>query len=80
MIDLPRGDSSWQRGTWRPWRDWDFTLQQQIKTAAVACGGCGRAMSVRKHTISADGSLSPSLVCPHGCGWHVFVRLVGWQS
>ena len=31
------------------------------------------------HTIAADGTVSPSYVCPvKGCTFHVHVRLDGW--
>jgi hypothetical protein len=80
MIDLRPCYTKWVKGTWRPWRDRDFQRQRDVETAAVCCGNCGRAMSVKNHSISASGVLSPSLVCPHGCGWHVFARLAGWQN
>lgn len=31
------------------------------------------------HRVGADGTLSPSYVCPvGGCSFHDYVRLVGW--
>jgi hypothetical protein len=35
-------------------------------------------MSLSLHRIAADGTVSPSLVCPYYCGFHDYVRLVGW--
>lgn len=35
------------------------------------------------HKVAADGTVSPSLVCPgdaQPCDWHEFGRLVGWQG
>lgn len=44
----------------------------------VACGGCGARGMLSDHAIADDGTVSPSLVCPVECGWHVSGRLVGW--
>ena len=31
------------------------------------------------HQVAADGTVSPSCVCPMaGCDWHVWVRLQDW--
>lgn len=45
-------------------------------TVWVACAGCGAVASLDDHSIAPDGTVSPSLVCPAGCGWHVFARLI----
>jgi hypothetical protein len=32
------------------------------------------------HEIKADGTVHPSIVCPHkGCSYHVMGKLMGWQ-
>lgn len=31
------------------------------------------------HTIAADGTVSPSVVC-HFCSWHTCIRLRGWPT
>jgi hypothetical protein len=46
---------------------------------------CGRGhvslLAKDQHTVAADGTVSPSLVCPRkGCDWHVFGRLEGWPE
>ena len=46
----------------------------------VRCPECGVRGALTDHSIAADGSISPSLVCPAGCGWHVFARLLGWEA
>lgn len=39
----------------------------------------GHTASLADHEIAADGTVSPSLVCPHErCDFHDFVRLEGW--
>ena len=30
------------------------------------------------HTIGANGQVAPSLVCPYGCGFHVWLTLSAW--
>lgn len=45
-----------------------------------ACPVCGKGMmlSTRNHMVTANeqGQITamPSLVCPHQCGWHVWVK------
>lgn len=32
-----------------------------------------------QHTISPDGTVSPSVICPrYGCGFHDHIRLLDW--
>ncbi len=45
----------------------------------VSCDS-GHVAYLSDHTIAADGTVSPSLVCPEpGCSWHVTAKLVGWK-
>jgi hypothetical protein len=38
-------------------------------------------MAKSVHKIAADGTVSPSFVCPHpGCGFHEFIVLSGWPG
>jgi len=62
-------DANLGPGTW--------TTDNQGK-AIVACGGCGKCAGLQ-HVIEPSGEVNPSLECPHGCGWHVFVILEGWR-
>lgn len=40
----------------------------------------GHACWLRIHHIAADGSVSPSAVCPiAGCGFHDFIKLLDWD-
>ncbi len=52
--------------------------QRIIKFLEVCCPKCGKGMSTSKHVHEwhEDGTvtLHPSLVCPYGCGWHVWIR------
>ncbi len=65
-----------KRGTWRPW---DFGPQG--KTAAFICPKCGNLAMLIDHKIAPDGTVTPSVVCPHeGCTFHEFIRLEGWEA
>jgi hypothetical protein len=44
----------------------------------MKCPGCGKFQSLGDHTIASDGTVTPSVVCAYGCGFHDFVRLIGW--
>lgn len=59
--------------TWQKYGPWHSQF-------AIVCCSHGHvcALSSKIHTVAADGTLSPSLVCPMDCTWHVFVRLDGW--
>jgi hypothetical protein len=74
-VALRRASSPGERrpGTWWPW------LAGESQRVTVWCGACGRSATI-DHDIAADGTVTPSLMCPYdGCGWHVFARLEGWQ-
>jgi hypothetical protein len=51
-----------------------------IFKAELTCSN-GHAISLRSHSIHADGMVSPSVVCrAPGCDFHDFVRLDAWSS
>lgn len=62
-------------GTWRP-------VQYDGKwTARAWCPRCGISAVLDDHEIAADGSVTPSLVCPgFACDFHAFAELVGWDA
>jgi DNA-directed RNA polymerase subunit RPC12/RpoP len=45
-------------------------------TYALQCPTCSRAFCLAGHTIDNDGNISPSVVCPFNCGFHVFMKIV----
>lgn len=47
-------------------------------TALVSCPDCGKGVSLSNHRIGTDGTVTPSLVCPHGCGFNDEIHLEGW--
>ena len=75
MLDLKHGSleqpGQWERG------QGPYPIRI---VALVSCPKCGKGMSLSLHTIAADGTVSPSLVCPYQCGFHDFVKLVGWTG
>lgn len=39
----------------------------------------GHGLTLKGHSVAADGTVSPSVVCPmQGCNFHRFVTLVAW--
>jgi hypothetical protein len=73
---------------WRPWSDEEERTGataaestpegEKLPQAVLACAN-GHLSTIRNHTIAADGTVSPSLLCyVKDCGWHVFGRLEGW--
>lgn len=67
------GFRSTKGGAWAP-----STTADGRRSAKVWCGGCGGFGFLDGHDIADDGTVSPSLVCPHGCGWHVWAQLELW--
>ncbi len=62
------------------WAAIDEPEFRHVWKAIIACPECGFESSIRTHEVAADGTISPSLVCPaSGCSWHVWGRLDGWE-
>lgn len=66
MMEIPKGTG---RGTWRPVRGGT--------SARLTCPRCGYDAEL-DHKIGADGTVTPSVECPSGCGLHESVRLTDW--
>jgi hypothetical protein len=46
----------------------------------VCCPACGIWGDLADHSISEDGTVSPSLICGNSpCKFHEHVRLEGWK-
>ncbi len=55
-------------------------LESGGATAMMACSN-GHVASLSDHEIAADGSVTPSVVCPEtGCDFHEYVKLNGWTG
>lgn len=50
--------------------------------AILCCPQCGKLSTVGKnHTVSADGAVTPSYVCPFKpCTWHTGIMLGDWGN
>jgi DNA-directed RNA polymerase subunit RPC12/RpoP len=68
--------TGWERGKWIPWVHPVFPGPVFKDTVALACPTCGRAFCLADHVIGPDGAVSPSVVCPYNCGFHVFMKIV----
>ncbi len=73
MIDVLQSNVG-GKNTWKP-------LQTPAgKSADYTCPN-GHVGELTDHTIAKDGTVSPSVVCPRGgCGFHDYIRLIGWRQ
>lgn len=47
--------------------------------ASITCPR-GHSLTLKAHSVAANGLVSPSVVCPaEGCDFHELVRLEGWN-
>lgn len=59
---------------------WIHALPESGDKAIVWCPKCDLRAGL-DHDISDDGTVTPSLVCPHdGCDFHEWVQLAGWPN
>ena len=77
---LPRESKHWPSpGSWTFVRS-SAEHRPAGPTARVSCAKYGAMASLADHSIDAEGKVTPSLVCPDECGWHVDVVLDGWAE
>jgi hypothetical protein len=76
MMIFPRDDNL-AKGTWAPVKE----EMRKMWKAILRCPNCGFRASLRNtHSIASDGTVTPSVVCPHeGCTFHEMVKLEGYQ-
>jgi hypothetical protein len=85
-MDIPYQDvgkrvSQLQTGHWAPfiYGGWLGALPEK-QTVSIRCPICKRLFCLAKHNVALDGSVSPSVVCPHrGCIFHQFIRLLDYN-
>lgn len=66
------------RGHWFPLSKGDRECSPDGVHAIITCPDCGKSCAL-KHTVAADGTVTPSMVCPHKpCPWHVWGVLDDW--
>lgn len=59
---------------------WRKVMRDGQPRATMVCAN-GHYGALVDHTISQDGTVTPSVVCPvTGCGFHEYVRLDGWTG
>ena len=47
--------------------------------ASMTCPN-GHGLTLKNHTISSEGEVTPSVVCPvRECSFHEWVRLINWN-
>jgi hypothetical protein len=60
------------------WRNYKYQ-GKVLECSPVIVDPNNHYLSIHKHTISQDGTVTPSVGCPvSGCGFHDMVWLVGW--
>ena len=58
---------------------WACQSGQDLALCTCSRGHTTR-LTGRVHTVAADGTVTPSYVCPvEGCDFHQYVRLDGWD-
>jgi hypothetical protein len=88
---IPYDNNERKPGSWRyhrPLRGPPEYPEDSRRGVTIVCA-CGREAVLRSmdkradgtfgHAIDPDGTVSPSIVCPHQCGWHVMGRLLSWS-
>jgi hypothetical protein len=74
MAEIYKQDSNLSPGTWKG------AKTPQGRTALFCCPN-GHIGSLSNHGIDSMGYVSPSVVCPeHGCSFHEYIVLDGWDS
>lgn len=72
-MDIPRCTGAFPPPCWRP-----LETIEKGRSATLICPQ-GHHGTLTDHDIGADGTVTPSAVCPHdGCTFHENVRLVDW--
>jgi len=82
MVDtvlLPRSIDNCCVGA--PRGSWWVAGNDHVSVKCPLCGGCAslKRPNGEGHDIGADGTVSPSIVCPYTpCAWHVWGKLEDW--
>lgn len=59
---------------------WHHTILDGKPIAVAYCPKCLKEGYLDGHEISEDGTVKPSLICPHApCDFHDVVKLDGWE-
>lgn len=60
-----------QRGEYFKGKDSNSAFQ-------FCCPVCNQIFGMAAHTVDDEGKVTPSIVCPGGCGFHCWVQLNNW--
>ena len=72
-VRVIKQDGDYAPDTWK-----GLKLADGTRSASYVCPN-GHEMVLINHTISLDGMVTPSVVCPQGgCGFHEYLLLQGW--
>ena len=69
------GQASDPAGSWYAWQRHGERLLVDL-----ICPRCKKSFFVYEHGVRSNGSVYPSVVCPHRCGFHSFVVLSDWNG
>ena len=55
---------------------------ENIQLCCPICrGNFGLGIGKGPHSLNEEtGVITPSMVCPYGCGWHTHITLDGWEK
>jgi hypothetical protein len=85
MVHIPHDPQQDQQPSW--WKEAGGYV-------SIRCAQCGQRATLRDpddaplrvdgtrgHTISSDGTVAPSIVCPYKpCTWHIWGKLLDWVA
>jgi hypothetical protein len=83
------GGKRWDTANSPAWLQPQRTDGEKLKPI-IRCN-CGQWVGIGLHHVHADGTVTASFFHskgtnfaigedPNGCGWHVFVKLIGWAG
>jgi hypothetical protein len=84
VIEIPKWDGSEEMQP--AWADTFDAAHNRVRPH-IRCN-CGKVTNIGNHHIHADGTITASYYHYYqdrppkmqGCGWHVFLRMVGWTG
>lgn len=74
-----RTELDWKDLPPRAWTWWQW-LDTNERVPVMRCTAGHMFLVRQNHTIAADGTVTPSMVCPYGCAYHECIRLDDWRG
>ena len=65
--------------SWDTPNSWRPIIGIDEKTYPIIIDSNGHRSGIKTHRISEDGIVTPFVVCDQGCGFHEYIKLVGWE-